>query len=150
MKHQGTLMVQLPCGEEVPRSEFSPEVVMSSTKPARPQSRWTGQYRPACICVLQQPPKNKAGILLPNAHLHRLVPFMISLSHPAPLWFGKPHPRSVKPPPILPAHASPLPPLPSQALDEDERGGEQWGLGPRPSTCCVALPGRFFWELSLA
>ena len=71
-------MVHLPCGGVVPRSKLSSEVMLSSTKPARPQSRWTGQPWPAPIPVLQQPPKNKAGLLLPNALLHTPVSFTIS------------------------------------------------------------------------
>lgn len=71
-------MVHLPCGGAVPRSKLPSEVVLSSTKPAKPQSRWTGQPWPAPIPALQQPPRNKAGLLLPNALLHTPVSFMIS------------------------------------------------------------------------
>lgn len=42
------------------------------------KSRWTGQHRPASICALDQPLKNKCGILLPNALLHTLVFSIIS------------------------------------------------------------------------
>lgn len=71
-------MVHLPCGGVVPRSKLSSEVTLSSTKAARPQSRWTGHPWPAPIPALQQPPKNKAGLLLPNVLLHTPVSFTIS------------------------------------------------------------------------
>lgn len=43
-----------------------------------------------------QPPRIEHGRLLQNGLLHRLPCFLIS--PPAPLWFGKLRPRSVKPP----------------------------------------------------
>lgn len=55
-------------------------------------------------------------------------------SHPAPLWFGTPHPGPVKPPLTLPT------PLLSQAVDEDKRGGEHEGR---------ASPIHLLWTLPL-
>ena len=59
-------------------------------------------------------------------------------SRPAPLWFGKPHPRSIKP-------------LLSPAVEEDKRGGEHEGRDlAHPSAVMPLCQEGFFWELPLA
>ena len=59
-------------------------------------------------------------------------------SHPAPLWFGKPHPRSITP-------------LLSPAVEEGKRGGEHEGQDlAHPSAVMPFCQEGFFWELPLA
>jgi hypothetical protein len=110
---------------EVARSRLCPEVMLPSTKPARPQSRW--RVSPICLHSSTSVTSEKQSvILLPNAPLHTLVVFMISpciqlLYGLQNLFLGQPNLHQ------------PLPiPLPGQAMDCC-RG--DWGPGPCPSIC---------------
>lgn len=84
--------------------------MLSSTNPARLQSRWAGQHQPVSDCALDQPLKNKSRILLPNAALHTPVFFIISLASCSfTVWKASSQ--------ISQASTNPTHPLLSQALD---------------------------------
>ena len=110
-------------------------LTLSSSKAGRAQSGRVGQPQLASTRI-------EHGTLLPNGLLHRLPSFLIC--PPAPLWFGKLRPRSVKPPPTLPDGS-----CHKQQMRTEGRGPEGQGLA-RASAGNAALPGSLFREPSLA